>query len=97
MHVINNIQILKDKQVYLFYVSYLLDNCYKLWQKSIRKSLNKYKNLVNPIATGEFYGRVEKPFTGIPKLLFGCKKDVSLDRRNWEIIDQFVEKIITTD
>jgi menaquinone-dependent protoporphyrinogen oxidase len=89
----NNAEILKNKQVSLFYVSYLLDNGYKLWQKTIKKSLNKYKALMNPIAIGEFYGRVEKSFTGVPKLLFGSSKDAPLDRRDWSKIDAFIEQV----
>ena len=85
-----NLALLKDKKVALFYNAYLLNNSRKMWQKPIHKSLNTYISSLNPIAVGEFNGRVDSPFKGIPKLIFGSRPNEPLDRRNWADIDQFV-------
>lgn len=91
--VIKNSEILKTKKVGLFFNAYLIDNSYGFWNSKIKKSLDKYINLVNPISIGKFRGRVDKPFSGFPKLIFGCKSDAQLDRRNWVEIGKFIEKI----
>ncbi len=91
-----NLDQLSQKTIGLFYNSYLLDNGHKIWQKAIRKAYNKYQETLNPIAIGEFYGRIDKHFSGLPKLLLGPKDTQPLDRRDWNQIDQFIDKLIRT-
>jgi menaquinone-dependent protoporphyrinogen IX oxidase len=92
--VINNSTVLKTKIVGLFFDAYLIDNCYGFWNSKIKKSLSKFEDMVKPLAIGKFGGRVDKAFTGVPKLLFGNKSDAPLDRRNWESIDEFIKKML---
>lgn len=84
---------LKNKRVALFFDGYLLNNSYGIWNRAIKKSLSKYEAIIEPIAVGKFGGRVDKPFSGFPKLLFGSKKNAPLDRRDWSIIDAFIDKL----
>lgn len=91
-----NLDKLRQKTIGLFYNSYLLDNGHKFWQKAIRKAYNKYQNSLNPVAIGEFYGRIDKHFSGLPKLLLGPKETQPLDRRDWNQVDQFIDKLLRT-
>ena len=84
--VLNNADILKTKKVGLFFNAYLIDNCYGFWNSRIKNSLKLLKKCVAPIVIGKFGGRVDKPFKGFPKLLFGSKSNSPLDRRNWDEI-----------
>jgi menaquinone-dependent protoporphyrinogen IX oxidase len=88
-----NAGIMQSKKVVLFYVSYLLDNGYGIWQKSIHGSLKKLVPLVKPVAIGEFKGRVDKPFTGFIRFLFGSRKDEPIDRTDWDHVDDFADNL----
>lgn len=90
--VTEHLEQLKAKKVGLFYVSYLLDNGYGIWQKAIHGSLKAYAPPLNA-TIGEFYGRVDKPFGGFPRLLFGSKKEASLDRRDYKQIDEYIKRL----
>ncbi len=88
-----NMSVLMSKQIAIFFDAYLIDNSYGFWTKIIKKSLKKYEEALKPVAVGKFGGRVDKAFSGVPKLLFGSKKHTPLDRRDWVEIDRFVEKL----
>jgi menaquinone-dependent protoporphyrinogen oxidase len=78
-----------------FFVSYLVNSGCGFWRKIIRKSLDKVSETVKPVKVGMFDGRVEKAFPAFARFLFGLKKDIPLDLRDWDAIRAWGEEYIT--
>jgi len=85
--------ILRTKEVAMFFTSYLINNCRPIWQRALRKTFNKYENSIGLIATGMFNGQIDSPFTGIPRLIFGNDPKQALDRRDYSQVDDFIKRL----
>ncbi|MBN2780941.1 MAG: flavodoxin domain-containing protein, partial [Candidatus Marinimicrobia bacterium] len=77
-----------------FFVSYLMNVGAPLWQKTIRKSLDKVSALVPPVKTAGFPGRVDKAFPGFARLLFGLKKGIPIDLVDLEAVREWAEEYV---
>lgn len=84
---------LRSKPFASFFTSYLIDNCRPTFQKAIKESLKKATHDLPLLAEGYFKGRIDKPFPAPLRLLFGAKKDMPLDRRDWQLVDSFVDEV----
>jgi menaquinone-dependent protoporphyrinogen oxidase len=85
---------LKTISTSYFLVSYLMNSGAKMWKKTIDKSLNKVKAIVQPVKIGKFDGRIEDEFPGFARLLFGVKKGTPLDLRDWDGIRAWANEYI---
>lgn len=76
-----------------FNVSYLIYIGRDMWKKAIKNSFNKASQVVKPVMTGTFGGRVEAAFPAVARFIFGVKKGASLDQRNWDIIQIWADEL----
>jgi len=76
-----------------FFCSYMIKTGRAFWKKAIDKSLDMVNEHISPIQKGKFGGRLDKPFGGFPRLIFGVKKDAPIDVVDWDEVTAFAEKI----
>ncbi|MCD4714793.1 MAG: flavodoxin domain-containing protein [Clostridiales bacterium] len=74
-----NQQILKEKAVAYYFMSYILNVGNSFWNKRIQTSLNKVKNIVKPENIGMFNGRVGSDFPAVARWIFGIKKGTPMN------------------
>jgi menaquinone-dependent protoporphyrinogen oxidase len=74
-----NQQVLKEKAVAYYFMSYILNVGNSFWNKRIQTSLNKVKNIVKPINIGMFNGSVGSGFPAPARWLFGIKKGTPMN------------------
>jgi len=84
---------LASTKVAYFFSSYIIKTGRAFWKKAINKSLDMVNELVSPIQKGKFGGRLEKPFGGFPRFIFGVKKDSPIDVLNWDEVNTFADAI----
>ncbi len=74
-----NKQILKEKAVAYYFMSYILNVGNSFWNKRIQTSLNKVKNIVKPENIGMFNGSVGSDFPAVARWIFGIKKGTPMN------------------
>lgn len=72
-------QVLKEKAVAYYFMSYILNVGNSFWNKRIQTSLNKVKNIVRPVNVGMFNGSVGSDFPAVARLIFGIKKGTPMN------------------
>jgi menaquinone-dependent protoporphyrinogen IX oxidase len=77
--VTQNQEALQKIPVAYFSVSYIIKTGSRFWQNIIRNALKKPSNIIKPIKTATFGGRVDGKMPGIMYFMFGIRKDASLD------------------
>lgn len=83
---------LQGKQIAMFYVSYMLDNCREKWQGAIQNATKPFESTLHPKLTYGFYGRIEKQLPAPMRFVFGTDKSLALDRTDGKQIDEFIQK-----
>lgn len=72
-------QVLKEKAVAYYFMSYILNVGNSFWNKRIQTSLNKVKNIVKPVYIGMFNGKVGSDFPVAARWIFGIKKGTPMN------------------
>jgi len=90
----NNEQSLKGKNTACFALSYIIKDGRKFWKKRIRRSFKKNSDLINPIGTKIFGGKVDKPMPGFARLIFGLSIKNPLNYTDEEKIKEWAKKIV---
>ena len=90
----NHQAILKDMPTALFSVAYFHGMKRKFWQNLMKKRLYTSKDLIQSQRIGQFKGKVaDNNIPGFLRVLFGAPKDLPLDRRDWNEINQWAEDV----
>lgn len=89
----NNKEILKEKTVFYFFVSYVYHNGRKMWHNAIDKGMKKLSNEVQPVFIGKFGGKIESKFPRLFAWMLGVKKDTPLNVMDFKQTDEFVYNI----
>lgn len=76
-----------------FFLSYLIVEGRNNWKNTIKKSLNKVSEQVQPVQVGMFGGKVESAFPTVFRWLFGVRKDAPLDVRDWDAINNWAKSL----
>lgn len=86
--------ILNNKNVACFTLSYVINDGRKFWKKRISKNFKNICDLINPIDTAIFGGKINKPMPIIPRFIFGLSKKSPLDYTDHEKIKHWSQKLI---
>lgn len=84
---------LKDGDVSLIFVSYILKSGRGFWKKVIVKGMNKLAAPLNITRIQGFGGKVEAPFATLPRMIFGISKEASSDARNLDEVRAFADEL----
>lgn len=74
-----NQQMLKEKAVAYYFMSYILNVGNSFWNKRIQTSLNKVRNIVKPVNIGMFNGSIGSDFPVVARWIFGIKKGTPMN------------------
>ncbi len=85
---------IKKKSVGIFVVSYIFGNGRKIWNNFIQKDINRVKSQLAPKTIAVFGGRLDKKMPGFVNFLFGLSKDLPLDNKNWNHIDEWANELV---
>jgi menaquinone-dependent protoporphyrinogen IX oxidase len=89
-----NEEVLNNKNIACFALSYVITDGRQFWQKRINKNFNNICRLINPFEKIIFGGKIDKPMSGIPRFIFGLSKDSPLDYTDDKKIRRWSNKII---
>ena len=87
-------QELIGKTLALFAVAYVYQNGRPFWRKLMDKDIAQTRTQLKTTITTVFGGKIDKRMPGFINFLFGTPKDLPLDIRNWEKIDQWADQLI---
>ena len=87
---------IKKKSVGIFIVSYIFGNGRKIWSNFIQKDVDRVRSQLAPQTIAVFGGRLDKKMPGFVNFLFGLSKDLPLDNRNWDHIDEWANELVDT-
>lgn len=76
-----------------FLLSYILVQGAPFWRKTIAKSMNMPKSIIDPFSIGMFGGRVKDALPAPMRLIFGIKKNAPMDAIEWEKIEEWIEGV----
>ncbi len=85
--------VLKDKDVGLIFVSYILKHGNGFWKKTIRRGMTKLADPINATLIQGFGGKVSEPFGTVPRMIFGISKEASPDARNFDEVKSFAKEL----
>ena len=91
---LNNASVLKDKDVVLIYVSYILKTGNGFWRKTILKGMKKLAGPINVTRIQGFGGQVTAPFGTVPRMIFGISKTASPDARDLDEVIRFTKDLV---
>jgi menaquinone-dependent protoporphyrinogen IX oxidase len=77
----------------LFAVSYLFENGRAMWKTSIRKGVEGLAVKSGAASWRIFGGKIDAAFPGFVRFMFGTPKDLPLDIRNWDAIEDFARSL----
>lgn len=84
---------LKTKQTIYFAMASLAYQGRNFWQKKVFKALEDASQIVQPFETSIF-GGISGDVPKVLRFLFGLPKDVKKDQRDWELINQWINKLV---
>ncbi len=85
--------VLKNKDVGLIFVSYIVKNGNGFWKKTIHKGMKKLADSIGANMIQGFGGKVNEPFGTVPRMIFGISKTASPDARNLDEVKSFAENL----
>jgi menaquinone-dependent protoporphyrinogen oxidase len=84
---------LSNKKVSYFLLSFMIYEGRNMWRKAIKNAFKEASQIVPPFKTGYFGGVIDEEMPLFARILFGLKKGMPLDQRNYNDIDTFIEEI----
>ncbi|MCG8569992.1 MAG: flavodoxin domain-containing protein [Spirochaetes bacterium] len=88
-----NKDVLNSLPTAYYFLSIIRNNGRKFFSKLIEKSLDRVSSIVKPIKIGKFGGYSSSPLPGFLRFLFGLKKDLPKDLRNWDEIKSWAKEL----
>ena len=77
-----------------FVVSYMFAHARNFWKRAIQKDIDRVNLLFKPQSVTVFGGRINRRMPGFANLIFGLSKDMPLDVRNWDKIEEWTDELI---
>jgi menaquinone-dependent protoporphyrinogen oxidase len=77
----------------LFAVTYIYDHGRKLFRNMMQGSFKKARLATKARAMAVFGGRIAEPMPAPARLIFGLQRDLPLDLRNWDRIEEWADKV----
>lgn len=89
-----NAEVLRDKEVIVIYISYIIRTGSRFWQNKIKKGIESLTKPIRPMVIKDFGGVVGEEFPAFARKLFGITKGTSLDMSDDQEVKIFAEEMI---
>lgn len=77
----------------LFIVSYLFENGRPMWRNAVRKGAESLAAKAGASSLRILGGRIPSALPGLMRFMFGTPRDLPLDIRNWDAIEDFARSL----